>query len=286
MYDEIPYKYKYMLNKIIRCLLDYISKNLNDKPLLESKLLLINNYILDIFKHSENSRNKNRNINSQISNTKTYDDRVKMPELEKNVNLSKISNILLGMNKYEINNNTQRKTLLPYKDKNTNMKLKRLLKNEKDKSSLKELFYLKKLSFVEEKLNYYESTINKMNNIKNINDIDRNISSMFIEKEKNMKEKVKDINLSNNLDDLTIINNSCKMKRINLFKNESVPNYSKRNKFSISQGEFNNKKNIKKQILNKARSSKYFYNGDKFIDIIKSKYIVVKPKLIRVKSTS
>ena len=157
------------------------------------------------------------------------------------------------------------------------------MKNEKEKNSLKELYYLKKISLVEEKLNYYESTINKKNNNKNFNDIDRNISSAFIEKEKNMKEKFNN-SLISKLDDLTIINNSCTMKRTNLFKN--VPDYSKRTTFSINKSEFNDKKNIKIQILKKA--SKYFNNDDTFRDIIKSKYIFVKPrlKLNRVKSTS
>ena len=287
MYDEIPYRYKFMLNKIIKCLLDGIWKNLNNKSSLDSKLLLINNYVLEIFNHSENERN---NIaNKKILNFKTSDDKTKIPELEKNVNLSKFSNIILNINKSEKGSNTQRTTISPYKDKNTNIKLKKLLKNEKDKSSLKELFYLKKLSFVEKKLNFYESKINRMNNAKDtketkdINNIDRNSSSIFTGNEKNMKDIIKQY-FTNRLNELTIINNSCKMKRINLFKNESVPNYTKRNKFSMSQSDFNDKKNIKKQILNKAKSSKYFYNN-KFIDIIKSKYIVVKPKLNRVKSS-
>ena len=100
-----------------------------------------------------------------------------------------------------------------------------------------------------------------------------------------MKEKFNN-SLISKLDDLTIINNSCTMKRTNLFKN--VPDYSKRTTFSINKSEFNDKKNIKIQILKKAKSLKYFNNDDTFRDIIKSKYIFVKPrlKLNRVKSTS
>ena len=128
MYEGIPFKYKYILNKIIKCLLESISKNLNDKPILESKLLLINNYILDIFKDSDISRNKKKNINSHILNNKTFDNKVKMPELEKNINLSKFKTIFLNMDKYEINSNTRRKTILPYKDKNTNIKRKKFFK--------------------------------------------------------------------------------------------------------------------------------------------------------------
>ena len=282
MYDEIPCKYKFMLDKIIKCLLESIWKNLNNKPLLESKLLLINNYVLEIFSHSENQRNNN--TNKKLLNFKTLDDRTKIPELEKNVNLSKFSNIILNINKKEKDSNTQRIKISPYKDKNTNIKLKKLLKNEKDKSSLKELFYLKKLSFVEKKLNFYESKINKKNDTKDNNNIVRNNSSLFIGKEKNMNDIIKHF-FTNRLNELTIINNSCKMKKINLFKNESVPNYSKRMRIPIIQNKFDDKNNIKIQILNEAKLSKYFDDDEKFIDIIKSKNNFIKPKLNRTKSS-
>ena len=52
MNSEIPYKYKYMLNKIINCIIEYITNNLNNHNLIESKLLLINNYILDVIQNN------------------------------------------------------------------------------------------------------------------------------------------------------------------------------------------------------------------------------------------
>ena len=57
MNSEIPYKYKYMLNKIINCIIEYITNNLNNHNLIESKLLLINNYILDVIQNKELTRN-------------------------------------------------------------------------------------------------------------------------------------------------------------------------------------------------------------------------------------
>ena len=100
MYEEIPYKYKYMLTKILKCIIDYISKNLNNNLLIESKLLLINNYVLDIFHSQEISRNTFANnkfqkiINSSVNSGKTL-----TPEFDKDITLSKFSNIFLNIRK-------------------------------------------------------------------------------------------------------------------------------------------------------------------------------------------
>ena len=41
MYEEIPYKFKYMLNKITNCIIKHIIKNLGNNLLIETKLILI-----------------------------------------------------------------------------------------------------------------------------------------------------------------------------------------------------------------------------------------------------
>ena len=41
MYEELPYKYKYMINKIVNCIIQYIMRNLKNNLLIETKLILI-----------------------------------------------------------------------------------------------------------------------------------------------------------------------------------------------------------------------------------------------------
>ena len=40
MFEEIPYKFQYMLNKILNCIIEYIVKNRKNSTMIESKLLL------------------------------------------------------------------------------------------------------------------------------------------------------------------------------------------------------------------------------------------------------
>ena len=70
MLTEIPYKFKYMLNKIINCIIEFIMKNFKNDLLLESKLILINNYILEVFHTTEISGNINTKLNKSIYNVK------------------------------------------------------------------------------------------------------------------------------------------------------------------------------------------------------------------------
>ena len=234
MNSEIPYKYKYMLNKIINCIIEYITNNLNNHNLIESKLLLINNYILDVIQNKELTRNiTTKKKFKKISVSKTFRDKTVTPEYDKKINLSKFNNIFLNIRKNDINpkeiNNP--KPISSYNEKYKINKLKNLLKDEQEKSMLMELAYLKKLSFVQEKLNYYESKSNINNNLQQSTDDDKNIFYILTVRE-NAKEKM--INkLTKNININTTMNNN-KNKKKKFFENGVFSFDSKNIKHSMS----------------------------------------------------
>ena len=234
MNSEIPYKYKYMLNKIINCIIEYITNNLNNHNLIESKLLLINNYILDVVQNKELTRNiTTKKKFKKISVSKTFRDKTVTPEYDKKITLSKFNNIFLNIRNNDINpkeiNNP--KPISSYNEKYKINKLKNLLKDEQKKSMLMELAYLKKLSFVQEKLNYYESKSNINNNLQQSTDDDKNIFYILKVRE-NAKEKM--INkLTKNINFITTMNNN-KNKKKKFFENDVFSFDSKNIKHSMS----------------------------------------------------
>ena len=234
MNSEIPYKYKYMLNKIINCIIEYITNNLNNHNLIESKLLLINNYILDVVQNKELTRNiTTKKKFKKISVSKTFRDKTVTPEYDKKITLSKFNNIFLNIRNNDINpkeiNNP--KPISSYNEKYKINKLKNLLKDEQEKSMLMELAYLKKLSFVQEKLNYYESKSNINNNLQQSTDDDKNIFYILTVRE-NAKEKM--INkLTKNINFITTMNNN-KNKKKKFFENDVFSFDSKNIKHSMS----------------------------------------------------
>ena len=234
MNSEIPYKYKYMLNKIINCIIEYITNNLNNHNLIESKLLLINNYILDVIQNKELTRNiTTKKKFKKISVSKTFRDKTVTPEYDKKITLSKFNNIFLNIRNNDINpkeiNNP--KPISSYNEKYKINKLKNLLKDEQEKSMLMELAYLKKLSFVQEKLNYYESKSNINNNLQQSTDDDKNIFYILKVRE-NAKEKM--INkLTKNININTTMNNN-KNKKKKFFENGVFSFDSKNIKHSMS----------------------------------------------------
>ena len=234
MNSEIPYKYKYMLNKIINCIIEYITNNLNNHNLIESKLLLINNYILDVVQNKELTRNiTTKKKFKKISVSKTFRDKTVTPEYDKKITLSKFNNIFLNIRNNDINpkeiNNP--KPISSYNEKYKINKLKNLLKDEQKKSMLMELAYLKKLSFVQEKLNYYESKSNINNNLQQSTDDDKNIFNILKVRE-NAKEKM--INkLTKNINFITTMNNN-KNKKKKFFENDVFSFDSKNIKHSMS----------------------------------------------------
>ncbi len=234
MNSEIPYKYKYMLNKIINCIIEYITNNLNNHNLIESKLLLINNYILDVIQNKELTRNiTTKKKFKKISISKTFRDKTVTPEYDKKINLSKFNNIFLNIRKNDINpkeiNNP--KSISSYNEKYKINKLKNLLKDEQEKSMLMELAYLKKLSFVQEKLNYYESKSNINNNLQQSTEDDKNIFYIFTARE-NAKEKMRN-KLTKNINIITSMNNT-KNKKKKFFENDVFSFDSKNIKHSMS----------------------------------------------------
>ena len=277
MFEEIPYKFQYMLNKIINCIIEYILKNRKNSTMIESKLLLINNYILDIFHTPEISRNgfMNRKF-QQMLNSSTFSDKTVSPEHDKNVTLSKFTNIFFNiMQKGKDESKEQIKTpISPYRDKNKIIKLKKLLKNEQEKSMIKELSYLKKLSFVQEKLNYYES---KRNNIekrniekrkKNNEKESKSISFLQLKAEKNLRARISK-NLINNLSYLTVIN-SCKNKKLNPFRDNIFQNTSRIIKHPVNQNKIDDKE-AKDQSLKNQNSNINLSKEKKLLELLKDK---------------
>ena len=104
----------------------------------------------------------------------------------------------------------------------------------KEKSLIKELTYLKKLSFVQEKLNFYEAKneikdkANFLNGIEN-----KNLSFRLIDENKKLKLKMNK-SFINNMNNLTIMNSS-KNKKINIIKNIGNSKSSRIIKHSTSQ---------------------------------------------------
>ena len=109
-----------------------------------------------------------------------------------------------------------------------------MLKSEQEKSLIKELTYLKKLSFVQEKLNFYEAKneikdkANFLNGIEN-----KNLSFRLIDENKKLKLKMNK-SFINNMNNLTIMNSS-KNKKINIIKNIGNSKRSRIIKHSMSQ---------------------------------------------------
>ena len=204
-------------------------------------------------------------------NSSTFSDKTVSPEHDKNITLSKFTNIFFNiMQKGKDDSKEQIKTpISPYRDKNKIIKLKKLLKNEQEKSMIKELSYLKKLSFVQEKLNYYESKRNNIEKRKKNNDKEsKSISFLQLKAEKNLRARISK-NLINNLSYLTVIN-SCKNKKLNFFQNNVFPNTSRIIKHPVNQNKIDDKE-VKKQNLNNQNSKINLSKEKKLLELIKDK---------------
>ena len=243
MYGEIPYKFKYMLNKIINCIMENILKYISNRLLVESKLILINNYIIDIFNSIEISKNSilnNYTPNNYSNNVnKSFSKKIIFPKYENNVTCSKLSNVYLNLSeKDSVENNGlngQEKynmNIFPYKDKYKLNKLKILLKNEQEKNIMKELSYLKRLSFVQKKLDFYESIKNNNDKSKNASEMNNKNNLIKLDEENIIKPKLNNSSIDNN-DHLTVIDNS-KNKGLNPIKKDKIIYNLKEMKHSMS----------------------------------------------------
>ena len=177
MYEDLYSKFKDMLKRIINRINEFIDKNINNPYLVESKLLLINNHIIDIlnindesqssFVCNQNQDNSQSNLNSEkilinpLISSRCYDQKKKIINKFKRKyfnNKEKNEKVIHSYNDYKINSDNK-KELTPNKYKI--IKLKRKLKNEQEKSKIKELSYLQRLLDLQKDLFLYELKTNK-----------------------------------------------------------------------------------------------------------------------------
>lgn len=230
MYEDLCSKFKDILKRIINRINEFIDKNINNPYLVESKLLLINNNIIDIlntsdasqssFMYYQNQDNSQSNLYSEriISNpiisSRDYDEKQKIINKFKHKYFNSIKekneNIIHSYNDFNTNLNNKFE-LAPNKYKI--IKLKRKLKDIHEKNKIKELSYLQRLLDIQKDLFLYELKRNK--------------------------EKERNHSYNDNLNYFTINNNNYNNKRIINNYNENIySNNIKKIKHSMSQCEF------------------------------------------------
>ena len=177
MYEDLYSKFKDMLKRIINRINEFIDKNINNPYLVESKLLLINNHIIDIlnindesqsyFVWNQNQDNSQSNLYSEkilinpLISSRCYDQKKKIINKFKRKyfdNKEKNEKVIHSYNDFKINSDNK-KELTPNKYKI--IKLKRKLKDEHEKSKIKELSYLQRLLDLQKDLFLYELKRNK-----------------------------------------------------------------------------------------------------------------------------
>lgn len=261
MYDEITFKFKEILNRIILCINNYIDKNLKNPNLVESKLLSINNYIIDIL-HKDTTHNScffnsrsdsqsdsfSEKMVNQKNNSREYD--------KKDMTLGRLKN------KYFTNIKDQMEPkILGYMDNNHNIKenqlvlsnkykivnLKRNLQNNKEQKVVKEFSLLKRLSDLQKKLIIHE--------FKNKNKIrDRNHNGL-----NNFPLNNKSYNKSKNNYIINLYPNNCKVIKQSLSQCKLKSNKNKINNDVNEIEDINKKYDFlkKKKILEINNAFKY-----------------------------
>ena len=236
MYEDLCTKFKDILKRIINRINEFIDKNINNPNLVEYKLLRINNFIIDILNMCETSQSSFiYNPNQDNSQSNLYPEKIKFnpiisfresEEKEKIINKfkrkyfnsikEKNKKIIHSYNDFNINSDNKIELT---RNKYKIIKLKRKLKDEHEKSKIKELSYLQRLLDLQKDLFLYELKRNK-------------------EKERNNSYN------NNNMSYFTINNNNYNNKRnINNY-NENNPlcsNNTAKIKHSMSQCNFNEK---------------------------------------------
>jgi hypothetical protein len=168
MYDDITYKFKEILNRIIMCINNYIDKNIKNPNLVESKLLSINNYIIDILHKDSNNNsfdfNCQNNLQSNTFSEKMANQLINSHEYdEKNMTLSRLKHRYFPNIKEQNENkihsyidfNYNAKERQVPSTKSKIIKLKHNLKDEQDKKTAKDFSLLKRLSYLQKKVNLY-----------------------------------------------------------------------------------------------------------------------------------
>ena len=258
MYEELSNKFKDILNRIILCINDYIEKNIHNPSLVESKLLLINNYTVDILNNSEifsNIANQNNSQQYLIQDKNSLNQLISSRDYEEKKNsLNKFKRKYFKMIKenseYVIHSYIDTKKDSKQKnessiDKFKIIKLKRKLKDEQEKNKIKELSYLKRLLDVQKDLFLIEN--------KKIKDKENRIRNSF---------------------DFTTINNSFKNRNINNYNSLTYLNNTKNIKHSISQCEMNHSLN--------NNNEKYNFNDMKLkYELLRKKIFLKKNNFIK-----
>ena len=258
MYEELSNKFKDILNRIILCINDYIEKNIHNPSLVESKLLLINNYTVDILNNSEifsNTTNQNNSQQYIIQDKNSLNQLISSRDYEEKKNsLNKFKRKYFKMIKenseYVIHSYIDTKKDSKQKnessiDKFKIIKLKRKLKDEQEKNKIKELSYLKRLLDVQKDLFLIEN--------KKIKDKENRIRNSF---------------------DFTTINNSFKNRNINNYNSLTYLNNTKNIKHSISQCEMNHRLN--------NNNEKYNFNDMKLkYELLRKKIFLKKNNFIK-----
>ena len=258
MYEELSNKFKDILNRIILCINDYIEKNIHNPSLVESKLLLINNYTVDILNNSEifsNTTNQNNSQQYTIQDKNSLNQLISSRDYEEKKNsLNKFKRKYFKMIKenseYVIHSYIDTKKDSKQKnessiDKFKIIKLKRKLKDEQEKNKIKELSYLKRLLDVQKDLFLIEN--------KKIKDKENRIRNSF---------------------DFTTINNSFKNRNINNYNSLTYLNNTKNIKHSISQCEMNHSLN--------NNNEKYNFNDMKLkYELLRKKIFLKKNNFIK-----
>lgn len=222
MYEDLGYNFKDILKRIINCINEYIEKNINNPYLVESKLLLINNYVIDILNASGESQNWfnqktilnnfQQNIDTEksfydllISSRDNEEKKKIMNKLKSKYFCGKKENnekFIHSYNDTKININNKKESS---HNKYRIIKLKRKLKNEKERNRLKEFSYLQRLLDMQKDLNNYD-----------------------------LKKIKEEDNIYDNSNYYTINNNYFKRNLLN-YKDNSYYNNSKKIKHCLSQ---------------------------------------------------
>lgn len=264
MNDETINTFKDILKRIFNCINEYIDINIKNPILVESKLISINNYVIDILHIEDLSPNStiNNNINQKPQNNTLITHIISSRELdEKKKTIDKYKKKFFDnfkeRNDTNVDNNYDNSnTNSQMKTKYKTIKLKSKIKNDDNYNKRKELSYIQRLSFIQNRL----------------------ISSLKKKKGENQKQR------NNNSFSSITINNSCYMKRnMRHMSNNRLKLHN--SKHSVSQYKIENKNLINDSNGNSIQDLKLKYellikkNNMKKNNIIKFDFNEIKKNL-------
>ena len=157
MYQNLYLKFKDILKRISNRINEFIDININNPYLVESKLLLINNYIIDTlnttdisqssFIDIQNQDNSQYNLLNPLISSHGCEENKKILNKFKRKYFNSIKDknekAIHSYNDFNINSDNK-KELTP--NKYRIIKLKRKLEDEHEKSKIKELSYIKHIN--------------------------------------------------------------------------------------------------------------------------------------------